>query len=165
MNFKTLLMLSLFSTSAMAELKSMAMDDMDAILSETGEFTSQSYQHSFTMEANFDLGSANGKLSNCSNTNPRHDTSFYPCWNGQSKDFLSKLAFTLRQKNIKENHSQFTFQLTNKGKLKNIKIKGVKDKASRRQLTQLLEEMEFGYAQSPHPQMVSLNITTTQTTR
>lgn len=165
MNFKTILMLSLFSTSAMAELKSMAMDDMDAILSETGAFTSQPYQHSFAMEANFDLGSANGKLGNCSNDKPRRNTSFYPCWNGQSKDFLSKLAFTLRPKNITENNSQFTFQLTNKGKLENIKIKGVQDKATRRQLTQLLEEMEFGYAQTSYPQQVSLNITTKQTTR
>ena len=163
MNFRAILMLSLFSASAMAELKSMAMDDMDAILSETGAFTSQPYQHAFAMEANFDLGSANGKLSNCSNYKPRRNTSFYPCWNGQSKSFLSKLAFTLRQKNIKENHSQFTFKLTNQGKLENIKIEGVQDKATRKQLTRLLEEMEFGYAQLSHTQMVSLSITTTQT--
>ena len=163
MKFKSILILSLFSLPAIAEMKSMDLDDMDAILSETGAFTSQPYQHSFSMEANFELGTSNGKLSSCSNKNPRRNTSFYPCWNGQSKSFLSKLAFTINPKNVKENHSHFTFQLNNKGKLENIKINGVKDQLTRRQLTNLLKEMEFGYAQYSHPKMVSLSITTKET--
>ena len=143
----------------------MALEDMDSILSDTGEFTSQPYHQSISIEANFDVGTANGRISHCSNKKFRRDTSFYPCWNGQSKDFLSKLAFTLRHQKSKINKSQFTFNLNNQGQLEDIKIKGVKDQATRQQLRQLLKRMEFGYDHNAKLKTVYLRIITKDSSR
>ncbi len=163
MKFKYLLVLSLISMPALAQLKSMASEDMDAILSDTGEFTSQTYQQRISIKANFNVGTANGKVRDCSNQKPRRNTSFYPCWNGQSKDFLSKVAFTLRHQKSKTTKSHFTFNLNRKGQLENIKIRGVKDQATRNQLSQLLKKMEFGYEHGTNLKTVYLSVTTKDT--
>lgn len=162
MQYKSLMLATLISFPAMAQLQSMGLEDMDAILSKTGEFTSQSYHQSISIDADFNVGTSNGKLSDCSNQKPRRKTSFYPCWNGQSKDFLSKLAFTMRHQKEDIIHSQFTFNLNKNGALEDIKIKGVKDLATRQQLIQLLKKMEFGYSRASNTQTISLNITTQQ---
>ncbi|MGR6873342.1 hypothetical protein ACU6U9_13775 [Pseudomonas sp. HK3] len=141
------------------ELKSMAIDDMDSILSNTGEFTKIAVKQHTTISANFDVGSSNGRLSTCTNKKPRKASSFYPCWNHQSHAFYSKLNYSIKKESI-NNHklkTQFIFDLNKNGSISNIKIKGISDPASKSQLERLLKEMEFGYSNTAGSK-VSMNI-------
>lgn len=138
--------LFVFSINSNAELKAMAGDDMDSILSDTGEFTKVQVKHRTKINASFDVGSSNGRLSNCSNRAPRKHASFYPCWNGQSAEFYSKLNYAVKSESGEKSttKTQFTFNLNKNGRIENIKIKGINNAASKRQLESLLKQMEFG---------------------
>ena len=140
------IILFFFSINSNAELKAMAGDDMDSILSDTGEFTKVQVKHRTKINASFDVGSSNGRLSNCSNRAPRKHASFYPCWNGQSAEFYSKLNYAVKSESGEKSttKTQFTFNLNKNGRIENIKIKGINNAASKRQLESLLKQMEFG---------------------
>ena len=56
-----LLILSVCAFNSNAELKAMAGDDMDSILSNTGEFTRVHVKHRTKINASFDVGSSNGR--------------------------------------------------------------------------------------------------------
>lgn len=141
-----LLILSVCAFNSNAELKAMAGDDMDSILSNTGEFTQVHVKHRTEIIASFDVGSSNGRLSNCSNRAPRKHASFYPCWNGQSAEFYSKLNYAVKSESGEKSttKTKFTFNLNKNGRIENIKIKGINNAASKRQLESLLKQMEFG---------------------
>ena len=140
------IILIVFSINSNAELKAMAGEDMDSILSDTGEFTKVQVKHRTKINASFDVGSSNGRLSNCSNRAPRKHASFYPCWNGQSAEFYSKLNYAVKSESGEKSttKTQFTFNLNKNGRIENIKIKGINNAASKRQLESLLKQMEFG---------------------
>ena len=140
------IILFVFSINSNAELKAMAGEDMDSILSDTGEFTKVQVKHRTKINASFDVGSSNGRLSNCSNRAPRKQASFYPCWNGQSAEFYAKLNYAVKSESGEKSttKTQFTFNLNKNGRIENIKIKGINNAASKRQLESLLKQMEFG---------------------
>lgn len=140
------IILIVFSINSNAELKAMAGEDMDSILSDTGEFTKVQVKHRTKINASFDVGSSNGRLSNCSNRAPRKHASFYPCWNGQSAEFYSKLNYAVKSESGEKSitKTQFSFNLNKNGRIENIKIKGINNAASKRQLESLLKQMEFG---------------------
>lgn len=160
-NFLSILLV-LTTSASYAELKSMDMDDMDSILSETGKFTSTQIQHHTNIRANFDVGSSNGSLSNCSNRKPRKEYSFYPCWNNQAKSFYSKLSFALKKQSTKKVNTTFTFNILKNGGINNLRIKGIKDVASKKQLKSLLMDMEFGFSNSQQPRQVAIYISSSK---
>ena len=151
-----LVIMSVCAINSHAELKAMAGDDMDSILSNTGEFTQVHVKHRTEIIASFDVGSSNGRVSNCSNRAPRKHASFYPCWNGQSAEFYSKLNYAVKSENGEKSttKTQFTFNLNKNGRIENIKIKGIKNTASKRQLESLLKQMEVGLGKRSNERVV-----------
>lgn len=152
--------LALTCHSAMAELKALGSEGLESFVAKIPETTQSTVHHSYRLRANFELGSQYGRLSSCRNNKPRKEQSFYPCWNHQSQIFFDKLSFALRHQEKDVVPTEFRFNLSRSGRLTDIEIFGVKDGPTKRQLINLLKDMEFGYSYKANVEPLILSVDT-----